>query len=165
MGVISGHTLFQVIAPDETMPFRGDFYPDDPLQVGEWDTEEVGIYGEWGDTFWIDEYGREGLDLVDVNEVTKESGKLLVEGEVFNESDGPAENVYVKAAVYNKGGKYTGYVWSSIDVPILPGKSAKFRVDEGINIFGGQEAVTYAGPDYSYDLWVSRDVNIRSNCG
>lgn len=164
LGVVHGIAEWRVIEPGQVMPFRGDFYPADPKRVGDWQQTEVAVCPDWGLSYGVETYGRAGLELRNVQEHTKEIGKLVVVGDVYNGSDQPAESVYVKAAVYDAQGRYTGEIWTRIEAPIPAGKSARFRVDEGVSQFGGQDALTYAGPNFTYKLGVSRDSAFSFSC-
>jgi hypothetical protein len=152
VGDINGDPILPVIQPGETMPFESAIFGDEP-EPTEWETEQIEICGAWGSTDNMAGFDPTGLELRDVEE-TETGENLSVSGSVFNGAEQPAEGVYVKAAVYDEGGRFAGWFWTALDVAIPAGKSARFSLDGSGD---PQDPLGVAGPGYSYELWVGFD--------
>lgn len=155
-------SLFLVIPPGQTMPFSGS-PEDDSIRSTDLGLAEPALctYGDGG-TFATDpDYSYAGLELRNVEEVEVSPGQFRVTGEVFNGSDLPASRVYVRAAIYGRDGGYVGDVSEGIEADIPAGRSARFAVDDGVELFRFPSALDLAGSSYTYELFVSRDSGVR----
>ena len=159
LGTSRVSSVFNVIPAGQTMPIEGDTGSED-LPVGSWAREEIELC-TWSGKETNPKYSAEGLELQDVKETEREGEKLQIEGVVRNNSTGPAENVYVRALVYSQDDKYAGVIWTNIEVAIPSNKTARFTLDEGINRFSPSNPLEVAGPNYTYELRVSRDSGVR----
>jgi hypothetical protein len=152
VGDISGDPILPVIRPGQTMPIESGIFGDEP-KPSEWQTEQIELCGEWGSTESVERYDPTGLELRNVD-ASQTSDSLSFKGNVFNGTDHPAEGVYVKAAIYDKDGRFSGWFWTALDVAIPVGKSARFQFNSGGD---PHDPVGVAGLGYSYELWVGFD--------
>lgn len=157
IGSISADPILQVIQPGQVMPFQSAIFGDEP-DPSEWTNEEISLCTEWGSTQRLDEFDPSGLVLEDVVAEQDSSG-LSLEGNVRNNREVPASNVWIKAAIYDAEGKSAGWFWTFLEVDVPAGKTARFS----FNSMGDpHDPVGLAGPDYTYVLWVGPDSSFGS---
>lgn len=154
--------LFLVIPPGASMPFNG------AADDGTLRAADIGLaapalctYGS-GIVFSTDPaYSDAGLEIRNVDEVVVAPGRFQVTGEVFNGTDSPASAVFVRAAIFGSDGHYAGDVSTGIGTDIPAGRTARFTVDDGVDLLRFPSSLELAGSSYTYDLRVSRDSDIR----
>jgi len=158
VGTTNAKPALVTIGPGETMPFETSI---NDIERDEWHSEEI-VSCTWPSEFYVSEgYGElPTLQLQDVEEVEQSGDRLEVEGKVLNSGDTPVERVEVIAFVYLPDGRYAGHASERIDVPIPPGKTARFSLDggsydiPGLDLLGGDD-------NYTYRLWVGTEPGSR----
>ncbi len=157
VGNINANPILPLIQPGEVMPFLSGISGDEP-DPSEWSTEEVSLCSPWGSADRLDRYDATGLELREVA-VDQTADNLSIRGVVFNGRDVPAEGVWIKAAIYDADGRFAGWFWTSLQVAVPAGKTARFDFENRGN---PHDPVGVAGPRYSYKLWVGFDSSFSS---
>jgi len=149
VGDISASPLFLVIPAGSTMPFENGIFGDEPT-VGSWDSEQIEICGTWPSTDFVERVGLgEGLEFREVVEEARTDDQLVISGKVYNGTDQPVENVWIRTAVYDSEGWFSGSDWTVIDLTIPVGKTAPFTIGDGLSPI---DEIGIAGPGYFYTL-------------
>jgi hypothetical protein len=149
IGNISAQPILQIIQPQQVMPFLSSIFGDEP-DPSEWTKEEINLCSDWGSTNRLEEYDATGLLLEDVV-ADQQDDSLSFEGKVRNNRDEPADNVWIKAAIYGAEGAFVGWFWTFLQVEVPAGKTANFSFDSRGN---PHDPVGVAGPGYTYELWI-----------
>lgn len=152
VSTIYADPILPVIQPGQTMPFESAIFGDEP-EPSEWTTEQIVVCGDWGTANRLEQFDPIGLELRETEEIRTED-TLSINGNVFNGTTQPAEGVYVKAAVYDTDGRFSGWLWTVVDVAIPAGKSARFQFTSSGN---PHDPLGVAGSGYTYELWVGFD--------
>ena len=152
IGNIAAQPILPLIQPGEVMPFQSAIFGDEP-DPSEWSTEEVSLCAPWGTADRIERYDATGLELRDLK-VDQSDDQLSINGVVFNGQDAPAEGVWIKAAIYDADGQFSGWTWTTVDVAVPTGKTARFDFTSSGD---PHDPVGVAGPGYTYELWVGFD--------
>lgn len=152
VGDINADPILPVIMPDQVMPIQSAIFGDEP-KPSEWKTEHIDLCGSWGTSENLAEYDPTHLKLQNLME--KHTGReISFSGSVLNGSDQPAKGVYIKAAIFDKSGRFSGWFWTALDVPIPAGKSEQFQFN---SVGDPHDPVGVAGDGYTYKLWVGFD--------
>lgn len=168
LGTVLATPLVQTIPPGRLTPFVG--HVDDPsIDVDAIADATPTLCGVWGaDTRVIDDgLGLADLRIGSVKERSLTSTEFRVEGRVRNSADQPAENVWVKAAIYDQEDRYVGAIETAIDDPIATGETARFQLESlaGAGASDAPSPLVYTSDDdYTYELWVGRGSDDWPGC-
>jgi hypothetical protein len=144
------------------MPIQGDI--GEGVRWGDWSTETPFICVDYGSgrTFADDpSYLPVGLELIDIEERVKSSRQFHVVGNVLNNSELPADNIYVKAWIYDSQGRFVGDISDPAPGEVAPGRKGRFNLDQGVNQYSSDNPLAFTNGTYTYELRVSRDSQVR----